>query len=76
VNASDALREQLAALEHWQWATWAADIMRTESISRTRMARWNRLIATPYEDLTEDEKDQDREWADRVLALIARDRTM
>jgi hypothetical protein len=69
--ASDDLREHLAALEHWQWSQWAADIMRTESINKARMARWNRLIVTPYEDLTEEEKDLDREWADRVLALLA-----
>jgi hypothetical protein len=27
-------------------------------------------MATPYAQLTDDEKDKDREWADRVLALL------
>ncbi len=67
---TDALREQLAALEHEQWALWAADIARTEAITPARLERWQRLIRTPYADLTEAEKDQDREWADRVLALL------
>jgi hypothetical protein len=70
VSVNDDLREQLAAFEHFQWSTWAADIMRTESINKVRMARWNRLIVTPYEDLTEEEKDIDRYWADQILALI------
>jgi hypothetical protein len=69
--ASDDLRERLAALTHYQWSTWAADIMRTESINKVRMARWNRLIVTPYEDLTEEEKDIDRYWADRILDIIS-----
>ena len=32
--------------------------------------RWKRQIVTAYADLTEQEKDADREWADMVLALL------
>ena len=32
--------------------------------------RWERQIETPYADLSEKEKDSDREWADRVLAAL------
>ncbi len=66
----DTRRERLAALEHEQWTMWAGDIACTEAITPARLARWERLIATPYADLTEAEKDQDREWADRALALL------
>lgn len=41
-------------------------------LSKTKEAldRWRRQINTVYEDLTEDEKDADRVWADEVLAIV------
>lgn len=33
--------------------------------------RWQRQIETPYEALTESEKNSDRTWADKVIALMA-----
>lgn len=33
------------------------------------LQRWFRQIQTPYADLTESEKDSDREWADKVLEI-------
>lgn len=35
--------------------------------------RWDRQIETPYEALTEPEKDSDREWADKVLSELDRE---
>jgi hypothetical protein len=32
--------------------------------------RWQRQVRTPYAELSEPEKDSDRDEADRVLALI------
>jgi len=64
------IREELAALEHAQWALWAADIAKTEAITPARLERWQRLIAIPYADLTGAEKDQDRERADKALAIV------
>jgi hypothetical protein len=63
------LRERLAALEHEQWIFWSRDIAMTESITPSRLSRWIDLWR-PYEELTEAEKDQDRAWADKVLAII------
>lgn len=34
------------------------------------IARWKRQMVTPYEGLTEKEKDSDRAEADKVLALL------
>ena len=82
-------REELAALEHDQWAHWTRymltvlgpvlglgfyeargsgmenkpDIVK----ARESLRRWKRQIETPYEALTEKERDSDREWADKVL---------
>uniref|UniRef100_A0A6M3LT77 Uncharacterized protein n=1 Tax=viral metagenome TaxID=1070528 RepID=A0A6M3LT77_9ZZZZ len=61
--------EQLAALEHEQWAEWAKSLIANEALSTERCERWQRLIETPYKDLTEEEKDQDREWAERAMSI-------
>jgi len=62
------LRESLAALEHEQWSHWTRYMI--EHLTPDNIERWLRQCETPYEDLTEREKDSDREWADRVLAIM------
>jgi len=37
--------------------------------------RWRKQIETPYADLTETEKDSDREWAAKVLETVFGNRT-
>ena len=37
------------------------------------IARWERQIDTPYEDLAEAEKESDRVWADKVIAEVQPD---
>lgn len=64
------LREALAALEHEQWMAWAKSLMQSEHLSVDRCCRWDALFV-PYAKLTEEQKDQDRKWADKVLALSA-----
>ena len=63
------VRECLAALEHEQWMYWAQRILKTEHISPDRVQRWGRLMM-PYADLPEDQKDDDRKWADRALHCV------
>jgi len=65
----EEVREELAELEHNQWLAWSSDISSKEVISDKRRKRWGKLWR-PYSELTEKEKDQDRVWADRVLAII------
>ena len=61
-----SLRERLAEIEHEQWIAWSKDIAKTEGISEERFIRWQKLWR-PYNELTEVEKDQDREWGDKAF---------
>jgi hypothetical protein len=38
--------------------------------ARGCLAGWWRQIATPYAELSEREKDSDREWAEKALAIV------
>jgi hypothetical protein len=75
---NDELREKLAALSHVQWSGWMAYLFSlsrsngdgTITIPSELVARWQGQMATPYAELTEREKNSDREEADRVLTLI------
>lgn len=63
------LLEELAALEHEQWKSWALDIIDTEKITKERVTRWFKLCV-PYRELSEEDKYKDREWAEQVLWVI------
>ncbi len=62
------LRERLAALEHEQWAHWTRYLLDHLTPENTEL--WRRQIDTSYEELSESEKDSDREWADQVLRIV------
>lgn len=62
-------REILAELEHDQWVEWSQAIFASENISEERHKRWSKLWV-PYGELTEEEKDQDRKYADRVIEVL------
>ena len=75
----EAAVEQLAALEHERWAHWQSYV---HSVAERRVdgslvippnlvARWERQIATPYADLTEAERESDREQVRRYLPALA-----
>jgi hypothetical protein len=72
------LMEKLAAVEHERWSHWqryvhsqcltvsdGSLIVPTELVSR-----WERLISTPYAQLTQDEQESDREQVRRYLPLV------
>lgn len=75
-----SLYEQLAAIEHTRWADWQSylhRILRSECPSSELehvLARWDRQIATPYSDLSESEKQFDRNQVNRYWALITEHR--
>lgn len=62
--------EELAELEHKQWMEWAKNILETEDITNERVKRWEEDSFKPYKDLTEEQKDMDREWAEKVYKIV------
>ena len=72
----EEIREKLAEIEHERWSDWQAwchKILRENCPSpelEAVLERWDRQIATPYKDLSEAEKQSDREQVDRYLPLI------
>ena len=78
------LLEDLAELEHQQWAHWTKYMLeRLEQLEAEQDAHdpykvmhqkenWRRQIATPYSELTEKEKDSDRSWASKSLEITAK----
>lgn len=76
---TETLLEALAAVEHERWSHWqrylhsrcrAGDdgslIIPAELVSR-----WTGQLSTPYAELSEDEKESDREQVRRYLPVIA-----
>jgi len=75
--------EELAELEHRQWMLWSNEVVdhfmgsplddatevcnRVFSKQRQWIEHWK-----PYKELSESAKEKDREWAQKVLAIIAR----
>jgi hypothetical protein len=77
----EALKQQLASIEHERWASWqrwmhdqcgalpgsGGALM----IPAALVERWERQIVTPYEQLSEAEQRSDMEQVDRYWPLIA-----
>ena len=68
---TDTLLERIAELEHEQWEEWSKNIAETETISEDRLTRW-KTMWIPYSELTEEQKDQDREYAKKVLKELGK----
>lgn len=71
--------EELAGIEHERWAHWQK-YMHSKCLRRADGAlvippelveRWERLIGTRYQDLSETEKESDREQVARYVPKIA-----
>lgn len=71
-------REALADIQHDIWAHWMQWVFKicpenedgAVTIPAELVNRWRRQIETTYTDLTEKEKDSDREQADKVLSVL------
>jgi hypothetical protein len=71
MKISKSTREKLSDLEHQQWAHWTKYML--NNLTSENIERWKTQIETPYECLTEKEKESDREWANKVITIIAGD---
>ena len=83
----EELREALAAYAHESWSGWMEYLFtkcrtslhsfltgprsETTIIHQDQVLRWKRQMQTPYADLSEKEKESDREQADKILALLS-----
>ena len=63
------LIERLAAHEHEQWAHWTRYML--DNLTEENIARWRRQIDTAYQDLSEQEKESDREWARKTVLNVS-----
>ena len=72
------LRERLSDCQHEIWAHWMRYLFYTSiplddggvKITAENFQRWQRQAVTPYSELSEKEKDSDREQADKVLMVL------
>ncbi len=77
---SEEVLEELAAIEHDRWAHWQdylQNLCEPQADGSLRIPshlveRWTRLIETPYSDLTDEERESDREQVLRYLPTILR----
>lgn len=69
-SGHDPRVEALADADHEQWMAWTKHLLAVEpTISAARRAKWEALFV-PYADLSEEEKEKDRELARRELAAL------
>ncbi|GLB68752.1 hypothetical protein [Arthrobacter mangrovi] len=77
---TEAALEAVAAVEHDRWAHWQrylhAQCIEGQDgsllIPATLVDRWSRQLSTPYSELSDSEKDSDREQAREYLAALIR----
>lgn len=77
-SVSDEIRETLSDVQHDIWAHW----MRWQfsvctpnedgsmTIPAEKVQRWARQMNTEYRNLTDRERDSDREQADKIIAAL------
>ncbi len=76
-KAREKYFEKLADIEHQRWANWQMYLHKhiTEkegelTLPKESVNRWEGQIQTPYEKLTENEKDSDREEVEKYWHII------
>lgn len=75
----DEMREKLAEFEHERWTNWMnyqsshatlTSEERHPASGELYTERWERLAKTPYSELTEQERQSDREIADWIIGIL------
>lgn len=72
--------EEHADFAHSAWSGWMKYLFSkstsnkdgSETIPKDLVDRWKRQLKTDYKDLTEDEKESDRDEAKKVLKIVQR----
>lgn len=72
----ESIREACAAVQHEIWSSWMRYLFETTidmghnglAISPSNVIRWARQMNTPYDELSEEEKESDRHQADKILS--------
>lgn len=80
IQSVDDLVEELAAVEHQRWSHWQSYLhskceRRDDGslvIPASLASKWEHQIRTPYSELSETEKDSDREQVRAYLPLLKR----
>lgn len=68
MNFNKETLERLAELEHRQWSTWMKYMVK--NLNPENIEKWKKQADTPYNNLTEKEKNSDRNWAKEVLKIL------
>lgn len=76
--SSKSIKEKLSACEHDSWSRWMKHLFSVSSkhpdgsvtISSDLVSRWERQLNTPYEQLSESEKESDRKEVDMFLNVL------
>jgi len=66
---NEETREKLADLEHRQWMSWTKYLVENHDIPEELEEKWKKNWED-YENLSEEEKDKDRKWADKAVAIV------
>lgn len=72
-KAQDALknsREKLAAFMHDTWSDWFVYQFNNSTVENIQ--RWQIQSNLPYSSLTEEDKDKDRKFADKIISIITK----
>lgn len=64
----EKLIEKIAALEHEQWAHWVSHML--GNMTHANVEHWKELLKTPYDELTEEQKEKDRLWAQKAIDVF------
>lgn len=72
------LLEQLAAIEHERWSHWQRYMHEKAhhnddgslTLPAALVSRWERLMRTPYSQLTDEERESDREQVRRYITIL------
>lgn len=71
-------REMLASVQHDIWVHWMKYLFSvcvenqdgSYTIPVDKVQRWIRQVGTQYSELSEDEKQSDRQQADKILSIL------